>query len=111
MLMVAPRADDDSNVVTLDSDDGPIRTETTWTLLLYLTSLAEGCQGGETVFFPHDRRVAKEEVAVAPETGMVLLHKHGRDCMLVSHPKLFLILPPPNPSAPGCAPRVRVPHV
>lgn len=40
------------------------------------------------MFFPNDRRVAKEEIAVAPETGMVLLHKHGDDCMLVSDPLL-----------------------
>lgn len=40
--------------------------------------------GGETVFYPHDRRSAKEEIAVSLETGMLLLHKHGNDCMLVS---------------------------
>lgn len=78
-------ADDDSNTIISDFDHGkPITTKTTWTLLLYLTSEADGCRGGETVFFPNDRRVAKEEIAVAPETGMVLLHKHGDDCMLVS---------------------------
>jgi hypothetical protein len=38
------------------------------------------------VFFPNDRKGATEEVAIAPETGMVLLHKHGDDCMLVSGP-------------------------
>lgn len=70
--------------MTVESDRGPIAAKTTWTLLLYLTSSADGCQGGETVFFPNDRRTAKEEVAVAPETGMLLLHKHGGDCMLVS---------------------------
>lgn len=83
-LIPAARPDDDSNVVTVDSDQGPVLTKTTWTLLLYLTSATEGCQGGETVFHPHDRRVAREEVAVPPETGMLLLHKHGNDCMLVS---------------------------
>lgn len=76
-------ADDDSNILTVESNQGPVLTKTTWTLLLYLTSATEGCQGGETVFFPNDRRVAKEEVAVPPETGMALLHKHGNDCMLV----------------------------
>jgi len=40
--------------------------------------------GGETVFYPHDRRLAKEEIVVSPEAGMLLLHKHGDDCMLVS---------------------------
>lgn len=67
----------------MDSDEGPVLTKTTWTLLLYLTSAADGCQGGETVFHPNDRQVAKEEVAVPPETGMLLLHSHGDDCMLV----------------------------
>lgn len=99
-------ADDDSNDVTIESDQGRIRTKTTWTLLLYLTSEAEGCQGGETVFFPFDRRVAKEEVAVAPETGMLLLHKHGKDCMLVSYINSFFSLV--RPGSPG---RVHVPSV
>ncbi|KAK7740674.1 hypothetical protein SLS53_005142 [Cytospora paraplurivora] len=76
---------DDSNAITSAFDqEAPVPTKTTWTLLLYLTSEADGCRGGETVFFPNDRRVAKEEVAVPPETGMVLLHKHGDDCMMVS---------------------------
>lgn len=64
-------------------------TKTTWTLLLYLTSASEGCEGGETVFYPNDRKVRKEEIAVPPEAGMLLLHKHGRDCMLVSCFPLF----------------------
>ncbi|KAK1710442.1 hypothetical protein BDP67DRAFT_103398 [Colletotrichum lupini] len=75
---------DDSNKVSLniDASSGPVTCKTTWTLLLYLTSSAEGCVGGETVFFPNDRRSAKEEIPVALETGMLLLHKHGDDCML-----------------------------
>lgn len=73
-------ADDDSNYLTLDSE--PVRT--TWTLLLYLTSSADGCVGGETVFYPHDRKSAAEEIVVSLETGMLLLHKHGHDCLLVS---------------------------
>ncbi len=60
--------------------------KTTWTLLLYLTSSADGCTGGDTVFYPNDRKSGKEEIAVAPETGMLLLHKHGQDCMLVCTP-------------------------
>ncbi|KAL6830060.1 hypothetical protein V8C40DRAFT_239243 [Trichoderma camerunense] len=69
---------DDSNNLILDS----VPVKTTWTLLLYLTSSAEGCIGGETVFYPHDRRSAAEEIAVSLETGMLLLHKHGDDCLL-----------------------------
>ncbi|PSR85723.1 alpha subunit of prolyl 4-hydroxylase, partial [Coniella lustricola] len=73
---------DDSNTIRFTSNQGPVVTRTTWTLLLYLTSAADGCHGGETVFYPNDRKTAKEEIAVPPETGMVLLHKHGHDCML-----------------------------
>lgn len=82
----ADHLDDDSNVVTIPSPDGPDRSttgRTTWTLLLYLTSSAEGCHGGETAFYPHDRKTPKEALVVAPETGMLLLHKHGDDCLLV----------------------------
>lgn len=75
--------DDDSNTLTLPSDP-PQTVRTTWTLLLYLTSSAEGCVGGETVFYPHDRQTPSEEIAVPLETGMLLLHKHGDDCLLVS---------------------------
>lgn len=75
--------DDDSNSLTLASEP-PVPVKTTWTLLLYLTSANEGCVGGETVFYPHDRKSAAEEIAVPLETGMLLLHKHGDDCLLVS---------------------------
>ncbi|KAF3002335.1 hypothetical protein E8E14_006394 [Neopestalotiopsis sp. 37M] len=76
---------DDFNDVTLPATaDRPesLSTRTTWTLLLYLTSAAEGCLGGQTVFYPHDRKVGKEEIVVELETGMMLLHKHGDDCLL-----------------------------
>ncbi|KAI1499988.1 hypothetical protein F5X99DRAFT_419508 [Biscogniauxia marginata] len=76
---------DDSNFVTLPADighSGNIQAKTTWTILLYLTSSLEGCTGGETVFHPNDRKSPKEEIAVAPETGMLLLHKHGENCLL-----------------------------
>ncbi|KAL7796484.1 hypothetical protein V8C37DRAFT_371853 [Trichoderma ceciliae] len=69
---------DDSNNLTL----GSVSVKTTWTLLLYLTSAAEGCIGGETVFYPHNHKSAAEEIAVSLETGMLLLHKHGDDCLL-----------------------------
>ncbi|KAI0173635.1 hypothetical protein GGR52DRAFT_543838 [Hypoxylon sp. FL1284] len=75
---------DDSNLVTLPAtaeSSVPVSTRTTWTLLLYLTSSTEGCIGGETVFYPHDRKYSKEEIAVPPETGLLLLHKHGDDCL------------------------------
>lgn len=80
------QTDDDYNLVTLPSttdDDKNISTKTTWTLLIYLTSAAEGCRGGETVFYPKDRKVESEAISVSLETGMLLLHKHGDDCLLV----------------------------
>lgn len=68
-------------MVTLKQNEGiEIQGKTTWTLLLYLT---DDCIGGETVFYPRDREVEKEAVAISPEAGMVLLHKHGDDCLLV----------------------------
>ncbi|KAK8122281.1 hypothetical protein PG984_010951 [Apiospora sp. TS-2023a] len=76
---------DDYNLVTLPSatdDSKNISTRTTWTLLIYLTSAAEGCRGGETVFYPKDRKVESEAISVSLETGMLLLHKHGDDCLL-----------------------------
>jgi hypothetical protein len=80
--------DDDSNTVTLPSsaNNPAIPAKTTWTLLLYLTSPATGCMGGETVFYPDPPKGKKdkspEPVVVDLEVGMALLHKHGRDCML-----------------------------
>ncbi|KAI1123904.1 hypothetical protein F5Y10DRAFT_41401 [Nemania abortiva] len=75
---------DDSNLVEIPSHDGSgtIRAKTTWTALLYLTSAADGVVGGETVFYPHDCKSSREELVVAPETGMLLLHKHGDNCLL-----------------------------
>ncbi|KAH7304904.1 hypothetical protein B0I35DRAFT_144772 [Stachybotrys elegans] len=72
---------DDSNAVVLPLDP-PVSARTTWTLLLYLTSSAEGCVGGETVFYPGDNKSPSTEIAVPLETGMLLLHKHGYDCLL-----------------------------
>lgn len=85
------RTDDDSNVVDI-AGDPPTRARTTWTLLIYLTSPATGCQGGETVFYPEaeptkvGRKQSKSNLAqpivVGLEVGMALLHKHGKDCLL-----------------------------
>jgi hypothetical protein len=81
-------SDDESNVLTLNTKPTPTPARTTWTLLLYLTSPVTGCQGGETVFYPDDlpgkKSPIEKEVVVSLETGMLLLHKHGNDCMLVS---------------------------
>jgi hypothetical protein len=78
-------SDDDSNNVTIPGNP-QVQARTTWTMLLYLTSPATGCIGGETVFYPDPPKGKKElppdPVVVDLEVGMALLHKHGRDCML-----------------------------
>ena len=83
-------SDDAFNIVTLPTSP-PTPVKTTWTLLLYLTSPATGCTGGETVFYPEAGPASGsaskagnlcEPVVVGLQTGMALLHKHGADCML-----------------------------
>ncbi len=62
-----------------------VPARTTWTLLLYLSSPATGCKGGETVFYPEplSRKAALPLPVVAElEVGMALLHRHGKDCLL-----------------------------
>ena len=93
MLAILTFLDDESNVLTLDTKPKPISAKTTWTILLYLTSPATGCQGGQTVFYPDDlpgkQSVLEKEIVVELETGMLLLHKHGNDCMLVSYKTIY----------------------
>ena len=82
--------DDDSNTLTHPGPP-PKPSKTTWTFLLYLTSPADGCIGGETVFYPEPPQAGKkakkaqptpDPVVVGLETGMALLHRHGQECML-----------------------------
>lgn len=74
--------DDESNMLTFlpQSATKACPARTTWTLLIYLTT----CSGGETVFYPESTRANRnpEPIAVAPEIGMALLHRHGDHCML-----------------------------
>jgi hypothetical protein len=79
---------DDSNNVTLPGSPS-VSARTTWTLLLYLTSPATGCVGGETVFYPDPEPGKKkgkepppEPVVVELDVGLALLHRHGSQCML-----------------------------
>ncbi|CAI6244657.1 unnamed protein product [Periconia digitata] len=81
---------DDSNNITLPGPPA-VAAKTTWTLLLYLTSPATGCVGGETVFYPEpepsqkkkkSREPPPEPVVCELEVGMALLHRHGAQCML-----------------------------
>lgn len=80
---------DDSNNVSFPSaaSGQSVSAKTTWTLLLYLTSPTTGCVGGETVFYPEAVTKKSRDPSPVPivanlETGMALLHRHGKDCML-----------------------------
>lgn len=63
-----------------------------WTLLVYLTGHEDGVEGGETTFYQRGGKAASRGmgrdsdagvVAVSPERGMALLHRHGgSDCLL-----------------------------
>ncbi|KAG9096521.1 hypothetical protein FRC07_010926 [Ceratobasidium sp. 392] len=55
-----------------------------WTILVYVTGHDDGVQGGETVFYkPIPGSKGKTEEIVPPLTrGSVLIHRHGRACML-----------------------------
>ena len=73
---------DDSNNLSFVGESGsPRAAKTTWTLLIYLSV----CEGGQTVFYPDRVKGSKlepEPIAVAPEIGLGLLHRHGDQCMM-----------------------------
>ncbi|KAK0197226.1 hypothetical protein F5146DRAFT_1014594 [Armillaria mellea] len=53
-----------------------------WTLLIYLSGVEDGVQGGETIFYK-DEKCKPDETTVAPlNRGTALLHRHGQDCLL-----------------------------
>lgn len=73
--------DDSNNLIFPKADGTAVPAKTTWTLLLYLTT----CEGGETVFYPDPpskRAPTPAPVAAAPEVGLALLHRHGKECMV-----------------------------
>ncbi|KZV87955.1 hypothetical protein EXIGLDRAFT_773169 [Exidia glandulosa HHB12029] len=60
-----------------------------WTLLVYLTGVEDGVEGGETVFYPEARVMSKQgskasssEARVSLSRGLALLHRHGHECAL-----------------------------
>jgi len=53
-----------------------------WTLLIYLTGVEDGVQGGETVFYPNSKAKASEALVVPLTRGTALLHRHGNECLL-----------------------------
>ncbi|KAF2399663.1 hypothetical protein EJ06DRAFT_511861 [Trichodelitschia bisporula] len=79
--------DESNNIDFSIPGASPVRARTTWTLLIYLSGLETGCEGGETVFHPEPpkgkgRRETPEPIVVEMRTGTALLHRHGEGCLL-----------------------------
>ncbi|CEL62268.1 hypothetical protein RSOLAG1IB_10332 [Rhizoctonia solani AG-1 IB] len=55
-----------------------------WTVLIYVTGQEDGVSGGETVFFNPAAGSKKNVEEIVPPLirGSVLIHRHGRACML-----------------------------
>ncbi|KAK0483509.1 hypothetical protein IW261DRAFT_1463661 [Armillaria novae-zelandiae] len=66
-----------------DSVRDPITgAKSEWTLLIYLSGVEDGVQGGETIFYK-DEKCRPDETTIAPlNRGTALLHRHGQDCLL-----------------------------
>ncbi|THU86442.1 hypothetical protein K435DRAFT_731499 [Dendrothele bispora CBS 962.96] len=61
--------------------DNSTGAKSEWTLLVYLTGVQDGVEGGETLFYKSER-CRPNETIVAPLTrGTALLHRHGQDCL------------------------------
>ncbi|TFK43012.1 hypothetical protein BDQ12DRAFT_677182 [Crucibulum laeve] len=53
-----------------------------WTLLIYLTGIEDGIEGGETLFYKDERGKPRETISTPLTRGTALLHRHGQECML-----------------------------
>ncbi|TFL07044.1 hypothetical protein BDV98DRAFT_557166 [Pterulicium gracile] len=62
-----------------DADTG---AKSEWTLLIYLSGVEDGVQGGETVFYNEVKGKPREEIVAPLTRGTALLHRHGNECML-----------------------------
>ncbi|KAI0319370.1 hypothetical protein OF83DRAFT_1055091 [Amylostereum chailletii] len=67
-------------------DDSVRDTETgavsEWTLLIYLSGVEDGVVGGETIFYPTDKRKSSGAITAPLTRGTALLHRHGHECLL-----------------------------
>ncbi|KXN82614.1 hypothetical protein AN958_02465 [Leucoagaricus sp. SymC.cos] len=53
-----------------------------WTLLIYLTGVEDGVEGGETIFHKEEKGKPREKIVPPLTRGTALLHRHGQECML-----------------------------
>lgn len=61
------------------------KTWSEWTILVYLSGVEDGIIGGETVFYADEGRgKSRTQRSIVPplRRGSVLLHKHGKECLL-----------------------------
>ncbi|PPQ67656.1 hypothetical protein CVT25_012684 [Psilocybe cyanescens] len=66
-----------------DSVRDPVTgTKSEWTLLIYLTGIEDGVEGGETLFYNEQRGKPREVITPPLKRGTALLHRHGEECML-----------------------------
>ncbi|KAJ8597959.1 hypothetical protein M405DRAFT_802815 [Rhizopogon salebrosus TDB-379] len=57
-------------------------TRSEWTVLIYLTGIEDGVEGGETLFYKDERGKPRETIVAPLTRGTVLLHRHGNECLL-----------------------------
>ncbi|THH18481.1 hypothetical protein EW146_g2510 [Bondarzewia mesenterica] len=62
-----------------DSETG---AKSEWTLLIYLTGVEDGVEGGETIFYVNNQRNSSEAIIAPLMRGTALLHRHGHECLL-----------------------------
>ncbi|KAF8162884.1 hypothetical protein B0H34DRAFT_298851 [Crassisporium funariophilum] len=53
-----------------------------WTLLIYLTGIEDGVEGGETLFYREQKGEPRKVITPPLRRGTALLHRHGQECML-----------------------------
>ncbi|GBE82038.1 hypothetical protein BKA93DRAFT_227089 [Sparassis latifolia] len=53
-----------------------------WTLLVYLSGVEDGVEGGETLFYREGKKMPAEIITAPLTRGTALLHRHGCECLL-----------------------------
>ncbi|KAG7092367.1 hypothetical protein E1B28_008726 [Marasmius oreades] len=53
-----------------------------WTVLVYLSGIEDGVEGGETIFYKSERKKQNETIIAPLTRGTALLHRHGQQCLL-----------------------------
>ncbi|KAK7014966.1 hypothetical protein R3P38DRAFT_2998686 [Favolaschia claudopus] len=65
-----------------DCRDSITGAKSEWTLLIYLTGVQDGVEGGETLFYQNEKDITRDVIKAPLVRGTALLHRHGRECML-----------------------------